>query len=539
MASTDASPIPVKNQAYRVSFPLLDADGDLVTGATGLDSEISKDGATFGDCTNEATEIATASGMYFLDLTATEMNADTVCVIVKTTSSGAKTTPMVLYPNKTGGLSVNVTSWAGTATATTNVALKNTLAKTTDVTGFNDLSAAQVNTECDTALVDVGLTTTVTGRIDAAVSTRATSAQVDTSLTTYGALKPTVAGRTLDVSTGGEAGLDWANVGAPTTTQNLSATTISTSQAVASVSGAVGSVTGNVGGNVTGSVGSVTGAVGSVTAAVTVGTNNDKTGYALTAGERTSIATTIWNTLTSALTTVGSIGKLLVDNIDAKISSITGGGGGSDPWLTPLPGSYTSGTAGNILGNRLDVAVSTRAAPGAAMTLTGAYDASKTASSQASVDLVAGYIDTEVAAIKAKTDNLPADPASAGTINTSFSGVNTKLDTIDDFVDTEVAAIKAKTDQLTFTSGRVDANVADVTLDAGDLNQIADAIMKRDWTAITGEASYSLLQALRMLRNKWDTASGTLTVRKEDGTTVAWTRALAVDPAAQPIVGAS
>jgi hypothetical protein len=49
----------------------------------------------------------------------------------------------------------------------------------------------------------------------------------------------------------------------------------------ASVVGAVGSVTGNVGGNVTGSVGSVVGAVGSVTAAVTVGTNNDKTGYAL------------------------------------------------------------------------------------------------------------------------------------------------------------------------------------------------------------------------------------------------------------------
>lgn len=33
-------------------------------------------------------------------------------------------------------------------------------------------------------------------------------------------------------------------------------------------------------------------------------------------------------------------------------------GAGSDPWATSLPGSYTSGQAGNILGNRLDVAVS-------------------------------------------------------------------------------------------------------------------------------------------------------------------------------------
>jgi hypothetical protein len=326
-----------------------------------------------------------------------------------------------------------------------------------------------------TELANVGLTTTVTGRIDAAISTRATPAQVQTELGTYGALKPTTAGRTLDVTTTGEAGIDWNNIGAPTTTQNLSGMTISTSQAVASVSGAVGSVTG----------------------AVTVGTNNDKTGYALTSGERTSIATAIWNTLTSALTTVGSIGKLLVDNIDAKISSITGGGGGADPWLTALPGSYTAGTAGNILGNRLDVAVSSRAVPGAAMTLTGTYDAAKTASSQASVDTLASYVDTEV------------------------------------------AAIKAKTDQLVFTTpGKVDAS-ATVTLTTTDFNNIADAVMKRDFTLLSGEAAYSLLNAVRMLRNVWSTAGGTLTVKKEDGTTTAWTRTLSTDPAAEPITGAS
>ncbi len=82
-------------------------------------------------------------------------------------------------------------------------------------------------------------------------------------------LVPTVAGRALDVSAGGEAGLDWANIGSPTTVQGLTGTTISSAQVVASVTGAVGSVTGavgsvtgNVGGNVTGSVGSVVGNVG-------------------------------------------------------------------------------------------------------------------------------------------------------------------------------------------------------------------------------------------------------------------------------------
>lgn len=39
-------------------------------------------------------------------------------------------------------------------------------------------------------------------------------------------LIPTVAGRTLDVSAGGEAGVDWANVGSPTTTVGLSGTTV-------------------------------------------------------------------------------------------------------------------------------------------------------------------------------------------------------------------------------------------------------------------------------------------------------------------------
>lgn len=96
MASSDAKPFPVKNKAFRIVFPIMDADGDLVTGATGLDSEISKDQGTFTDCTNEATEIATASGVYYLDLTNTEMNADCVAIIVKTSTVGAKTTTLVV-----------------------------------------------------------------------------------------------------------------------------------------------------------------------------------------------------------------------------------------------------------------------------------------------------------------------------------------------------------------------------------------------------------------------------------------------------------
>lgn len=78
---------------------------------------------------------------------------------------------------------------------------------------------------------------------------------------------------------------------------------------------------------------------------------------------------------------------------------------------------------------------------------------------------IAGYIDTEVSAIKAKTDNLPSDPADQSAIEAAITAATSPLatqasvNTIDDFLDTEIAAIKTKTDQLTFTT----ANKVDST----------------------------------------------------------------------------
>jgi len=62
---------------------------------------------------------------------------------------------------------------------------------------------------------------------------------VDYQTDAFGALKPTNAGRTLDVTATGAAGIDLGNVENPTTTLNLSGTTISTTQAVASVTARV------------------------------------------------------------------------------------------------------------------------------------------------------------------------------------------------------------------------------------------------------------------------------------------------------------
>lgn len=253
MASTDARPIPRKNVAYRVTFPILDADGDLVTGASSPDSEVSKDGGTFTDCTNEATEIATSSGMYYLDLTSTEMNADCVAIIVKTATSGAKTVPIVLYPEEAGDIRVDVVQISGDATAADN------LESYTDGTTPMPVNATQISGDATAAdNLEAALDGTGGVTITAAVT---------------GNITGNLSGSVGSVS--GAVGSVTGNVGGNVT------------GSVGSVVGAVGSVTGNVGGNVGGNV---SGSVGSVTAGVTVTTNSDKSGYALTSGERNSVA---------------------------------------------------------------------------------------------------------------------------------------------------------------------------------------------------------------------------------------------------------
>ena len=79
--------------ATYITFPLIDVNGDAVSGVTGLDSEIdtwtnvlAPDG--FTDCTNEASEIGGA-GVYGLELTLNEM--DNLYIYIQVKSNEAKT----------------------------------------------------------------------------------------------------------------------------------------------------------------------------------------------------------------------------------------------------------------------------------------------------------------------------------------------------------------------------------------------------------------------------------------------------------------
>ena len=95
--------------------------------------------------------------------------------------------------------------------------------------------------------------------------------------------------------------------------------------------------------------------------------------------------------------TAGSAGKKLDD-----------AGGAADPWATALPGAYGAGTAGKIVGDNINATISSRA-------------------TQTLVDAIAGYVDTEVAAIKAKTDNLPSDPADESLIMAATDAIMSRL----------------------------------------------------------------------------------------------------------------
>lgn len=252
---------------------------------------------------------------------------------------------------------------------------------------------------------------------------------------------PTTSGRSIDVTATGAVGIDWGNIENPTTAVNLSGTNIDTDQVVASVTGAVGSVTG--------AVGSVTGlTVGNLDVAVS--TRLASASYTApldAAGTRTAIGLASANldtqltaiddyldtevaTILAAVDTEVAAIKAKTDNLPAAPAAtgdipsaaaiadavwdeaiaghaaagstgeaLSSAGSAGDPWATALPGAYGAGTAGKIIGDNLNATVSSRAS-------------------------------------------------------------QTSLDTLDDLVDTEVAAIKAKTDSLTFTvAGKVDANI--------------------------------------------------------------------------------
>jgi hypothetical protein len=241
--------------------------------AANLTAYVSKDyGAVtvLGDTSATEMDSTNAKGYYLFDLTQGETNGDTLLFSAKSSTAnivviGSPATVFTNPPNFTSTSidsngRVDVIKIAGTTQTARDIGASVLLASGQKV----DVDTIKTNPVVNGGTVTFPTNSTLasTTNITAGTITTATTA---TNLTNA----PTAGDFTAAMKTSLNA-----------------ATPASVIGAVGSVTGAVGSVTGNVGGNVVGSV-------ASVTAGVTVTTNNDKTGYALTAGERTSIGTAI------------------------------------------------------------------------------------------------------------------------------------------------------------------------------------------------------------------------------------------------------
>lgn len=149
------------------------------------------------------------------------------------------------------------------------------------------------------------------------------------------------------------------------------------------------------------------GTITTVTNLTNAPTNGD-----LTATMKTSVTTAATAATPTAAAVTGAVGSVTGNvggNVVGSVASVVG-----------AVGSVTGLTASN-----LDVAVSTLA-------------------TAANLATVAGYLDTEIAAIQAKTDNLPASPAAVGsamTLDSTLDLYHSDIEFNDDGANNEYTAV--------------------------------------------------------------------------------------------------
>lgn len=184
-------------------------------------------------------------------------------------------------------------------------------------------------------------------------------------------------------------------------------------------------------GTVNGTLATIAGYIDTEVGAIKAKTDNLPASPAATGDIPTAaaIADQVWDEAIAGHLGAGSTG-----------AALNAAGSAGDPWTTPLPGAYGAGTAGKIVGDNINATVSSRA-------------------SQTSVDTIDDFVDTEVAAIKTKTDFLPS--ATAGAAGGLFiAGAN-------------AATTVNLTGNLT---GNVSGSVGSVTADVGITQAGADKV---------------------------------------------------------------
>lgn len=316
-------------------------------------------------------------------------------------------------------------------------------------------------------------------------------------------LRPTVAGRTLDVSAGGEAGLDWANIGSPTTSQNLSGT--STKALEPTTAGRTLDVT------ATGEAGIDWANIGGATTTVNLSGTTIKDATDVSARIGPAVGSPSAQTISEDLLSLSSRipAALIGGRMDATVGAyqsgqaplqptvagrtldVSLGGEAGIDWANVGSQSTTVALSGTTVKTATDVETDTQDIQSRlpAALISGRIDASVgamasgvlTATAIAADAITAGKIADgaidaatfaagAIDAAAIATNAIDADALAADAVTEIQSGLSTltaagvrsavglasanldtQLSAIDDYVDTEVAAIKVVTDKLNTT----------------------------------------------------------------------------------------
>lgn len=396
---------------------------------------------------------------------------------------------------------------------------------------------------------------------------------------------PTVSGRSIDVSAGGEVGIDWANIGSPTTVQTLSGTTVKTATDVETDTQDIQArlpaalVGGRMDSNMQAAANNVItaaviadgaidrGALAADTGLQTVRSNTAQAGAAgtITLDSNASASDDFYNDAWVFITggTGAGQARLVSDYVGAtKVASVT------PNWVTNpdntstfaiLPagrvdvGQWLDGTPNALVSGRLDASVGAMAndvvtSAAIATDAIGSAELSQAAAdkvwSSATRTLTAFGFSVTVgtnndktgyglssAAIQAIWDALTSALTTAGSIGKLLvDNINATIGSRSSHTAADVWAhgTRSLTDKAGFAiaSGGIGAGAHT----AAELNAIADALLDRNMATGTDSGTDStttrtVRQALRRLRNREAIAGGTGTVYKENDTDASWTYA--------------
>jgi hypothetical protein len=234
-------------------------------------------------------------------------------------------------------------------------------------------------------------------------------------------------------------------------------------------------------------------------------------------------------------------------SVTGAVGSVTGNVGGN------VTGSVGSVAAGGISASSLaaDAITAAKIAADAVAEIQSGLSTLDAAGVRTAVGLASAnldtqltaiddYLDTEVAAIKAKTDNLPAAPAATGDIPSAASIADAVWDeattshttsgTFGEQVKTDIDAILVDTAEIGAAGAGLTAVPWNASWDAEVQSEVADALEEAVADSIPADGSRpSVKQALYMLTQfmvERSVSSTTVTVKKPDGSTSLFTLTL-------------